>query len=182
MDVTHWGSNIMPRLIVNQLQRQLKGIKFVNSGNFYWSPKTKTIHYNSAVLETEAGVWALIHEAAHAKLDHQSYMTDMGLLGLEVTAWQAAEDVATELGLSIDSDHVQECLNTYRDWLYARSTCPTCELNSLQIEETVYLCVNCMTRWSVSQSRFCRPYRMVASNKQELETRGQKQTTDIAFR
>ncbi|MES2970958.1 MAG: hypothetical protein V4702_01390 [Patescibacteria group bacterium] len=120
---------------------------------------------NSPRLQTDEGCWALVHEVAHALLDHQSYQTDAGLLKLEVEAWEKARDLGTKLDLSIDEEHIQECLNTYRDWLYARSTCPTCMLNSLQIDETTYQCLNCSTRWSVSGARFCRPYRMQSRHK-----------------
>lgn len=155
----------MKNSLIHSCRQYLPEIHFADSATFYWSPQTKTIHYNETALETEAGQWALLHEAGHARLGHQSYANDVGLLSLEVSAWQAAEELAKELGIDIDADHIQECLHTYRDWLYARSTCPTCELNSLQIGETQYLCLNCSTTWFVSQSRFCRPYRMQGRNK-----------------
>ncbi len=155
----------MKNSMLRLCQRRLPKVKFVDSGSFYWSPKTKTIHYNEAALNTPSGQWALLHEAAHASLKHLSYTTDMGLLELEVEAWQKAAELGRKFDIAIEPDHIQECLDTYRDWLYARSTCPTCELNSLQIEETVYLCLNCSTRWIVSHSRFCRPYRMTKGMK-----------------
>lgn len=155
----------MQKSLVNKCQSKLSSVKFVNSADFYWSPKTSTIHYNNAVLETEAGQWALLHETAHALLGHQTYQTDVRLLQLEVEAWQSAKSLGQEFKIHIDPEHVQDCLDTYRDWLYARSTCPTCQVNSLQTEETVYVCVNCSTRWVVSRSRFCRPYRMQSRDK-----------------
>jgi hypothetical protein len=158
-------NNIMKNSIVHNCKKRLKSINFADTGSFYWSPQTKTIHYDYAALDTPAGQWALLHETAHAQLGHLSYANDVGLLKLEVAAWQAAEDLASQLDLSIDPDHVQDCLNTYRDWLYARSTCPTCELNSLQVGETEYICLNCTTQWFVTQSRFCRPYRMQGRDK-----------------
>ncbi len=146
--------------LLNSLQKLLPDIKFIASPTFYWSPQTSTIYFNGDVLNTETGKWSLLHEAGHAVLDHKSYKTDAGLLKLEVEAWQSAQDLSQKLELNIDEEHIQDCLNTYRDWLYARSTCPKCALNSLQIDQTTYLCLNCSTRWSVSKSRFCRPYRM----------------------
>ena len=152
--------NKIMKTVLNSLQKLLPDIKFVVSPTFYWSPQTNTIYFNGAVLNTENGKWSLFHEAGHAVLDHKDYKTDAGLLKLEVEAWQSAQDLGQKLELNIDEEHIQDCLNTYRDWLYSRSTCPTCALNSLQIDQTTYLCLNCSTRWSVSQSRFCRPYRM----------------------
>lgn len=146
--------------LLNKLKSQLPDINFVEAASFYWSPQTSTIYLNSGALEKAEGQWALLHEASHAVLGHQSYETDVRLLMLEVEAWQEASVLGKKLGFAIDEDHIQTCLDTYRDWLYARSTCPTCALNSLQVDETTYVCLNCSTRWSVSQSRFCRPYRM----------------------
>ena len=158
-------SNTMKNSLVHNCQKRLDGITFNNSGNFYWSPQTKTIHYDKDSLDSQAGQWALLHETAHAQLGHHSYANDVGLLKLEVAAWQAAEELAGQFGLSIEPEHIQDCLNTYRDWLYARSTCPTCGLNSLQVGETEYVCLNCSCQWFVTQSRFCRPYRMQGRNK-----------------
>lgn len=146
--------------ILNKLEKQLPFIKFEASSTFYWSPQTNTIYMNEEILDSERGKWSLLHEAGHAVLGHKGYKTDAGLLALEVEAWQSAQDLSQKLDVKIDEEHIQDCLNTYRDWLYARSTCPTCALNCLQIDQTTYLCLNCSTRWSVSQSRFCRPYRM----------------------
>lgn len=160
MVVTSWLNKIMKNTLLNKLRKKLPAIKFVEAANFYWSPQTNTIYMNTAALKGEDGQWALLHEAGHALLGHKGYQTDAGLLILEVEAWKAAEELSKKMEISIPEEHVQDCLNTYRDWLYARSTCPTCMLNSLQIDETTYLCLNCSTRWSVSQSRFCRPYRM----------------------
>lgn len=150
----------MKNSLLNKLRKQLPEVAFTEAATFYWSPGNRTIYMDSASLDTEAGRWALLHETAHAQLEHKAYQTDAELLTLEVEAWQTAQKMSQSLGVGIDDMHIQDCLNTYRDWLYARSTCPTCALNSLQIDETTYLCLNCSTRWSVSQSRFCRPYRM----------------------
>lgn len=156
----------MKNLLLNKLRVLSPSIEFKEAGSFYWSPQTKTVYFDRSSLATSPGQWALLHEFAHAQLHHETYPNDAGLLMLEVSAWQVAEQVSLELlDNKIDSEHVQDCLNTYRDWLYARSTCPTCALNSLQINETTYQCMNCSTRWSVSPSRFCRPYRMKNKHK-----------------
>ncbi|HSX23930.1 MAG TPA: hypothetical protein VLE74_02405 [Candidatus Saccharimonadales bacterium] len=155
----------MKNPLLSKLRRKLPAITFIKTNTFYWSPQTNSIHFNPDALELEDGQWALLHEAAHALLGHKTYYTDAGLLMLEVAAWQAAEELSRSLEVTINEDHIQDCLNTYRDWLYARSTCPACTLNSLQIDGTTYRCLNCSTQWSVSQSRFCRPYRMQERNK-----------------
>lgn len=158
----------------NTLEQLLKKVKlllpdvdFIESTSFYWSPKNKTIHYNQALIDKQVGQWGLLHETAHAILLHKSYESDAGLLALEVDAWQRAKELSNEFRIVLDDDHIQDCLDTYREWLYARSTCPSCMLNSLQTNNTTYLCLNCSTMWSVTTSRFCRPYRMQEKHKEK---------------
>jgi hypothetical protein len=76
--------------------------------------------------------------------------------------WEKAKQLAESLNYTIDPDHIQDCLDTYRDWLYQRSTCPTCTNCSLQTNSRTYACFNCGTNWNVSSSRMCRPYRKLA--------------------
>lgn len=165
MGVMSTLNSIMKKPLLTSLKELLTGVEFKDASNFYWSPQRNTIYMNSQALAQKEGQWALLHEAGHATKGHERYQTDAGLLILEVEAWSEAEELAMQLGLSIPPEHVQDCLDTYRDWLYARSTCPKCTLNSLQVDETTYLCLNCSTRWSVSHSRFCRAYRMQERHK-----------------
>ncbi len=145
--------------LVGQLSSQLDHITFKDGTSFYWSPENKTISYISSQLDDHGGVWSLLHEVGHARLEHKTYSSDFELLSLEVAAWQNAQLLANELAIAIEEDHIQECLDTYRDWLHRRSTCPTCGTVGLQHSPIEYRCHNCTTTWKVSASRFCRPYR-----------------------
>jgi hypothetical protein len=138
------------------------------SGSFYWSPRTKTIHTNPQRLETPQGKMALLHEMGHALLDHQAYRSDSGLLQLEAAAWHKAEELAQALNIKLDMAYVQDCLDTYREWLYARSSCPSCHTSGLQTARDTYECTNCQRSWRVSASRFCRVYRMENRHKKTL--------------
>jgi hypothetical protein len=62
----------------------------------------------------------------------------------------------------IDEEHIQNCLDTYRDWLHKRSTCPRCDSHGLQTSEQ-YKCYNCRAVWRVGNERFCRAYRSLQS-------------------
>lgn len=135
-------------------------ISFIEDKTFYWSPADQSVHINSDRLQEESGVWSLLHEIAHSCLGHASYSSDYELLAYEVAAWEKAMELATTYGYTIDEQHVEDCLDSYRDWLYARSTCPTCKLNSLQTAVNTYTCLNCECVWRVSPSRFCRAYRL----------------------
>ena len=127
--------------------------------HFSWSPATQEVIYRTGT-EAPTDLWSLLHEFGHAALGHKTYHSDFELVRLEVAAWQKAKQLATGYGLTISEEHVQNCLDTYRDWLHRRSLCPTCGCQSLQRDnQPVYECFNCHTTWRVSASRFCRPYR-----------------------
>jgi hypothetical protein len=110
--------------------------------------------------EGSTGFWSILHELGHALLDHQSYENDVNLLQKEAEAWEKAVIVAKSYGMTIDQEHIQNCLDTYRDWLHKRSTCPTCSSHGLQQNKALYRCLNCQGAWKVSSARFCRPYRL----------------------
>lgn len=152
---------LQPADLLERCQDELADCSFQATDSFYWSPQTKTIYFEPRSLDAPKGQMALLHEVSHATLRHIRYGSDAELLALEVTAWQHAAKQASAWSMDvIDPDHIQTCLDTYRDWLYARSSCPTCAVNSLQTAPLQYTCLNCLTTWNVSPSRFCRPYRM----------------------
>lgn len=145
--------------LVNTLQERFPDLKFSPGRQFCWSPETAEIIYKPAAKGQKA-IWSLLHETGHALLRHQGYKGDFELLSLEINAWQRARVLAADLGLTINEDHIEDCLDTYRDWLYKRSICPTCSTKSLQQGDFVhYRCFNCHTTWRVTASRFCRAYR-----------------------
>ena len=138
-------------------------ITFTPARSYYWSPKESTVFYqeNDA---SEVGLWTLLHEACHGLLGHKTYESDFELVLLEVAAWERAEKLAENFGLKISHDHVQDCLDSYRDWQYKRSLCPTCDLGGVQIDQKTYTCLFCNGTWNVSAARFCRPYRRKTKN------------------
>jgi len=146
-------------VMLAQLQARFPGLSYVAGASFCWSPKTRQIAY-APEANSETATWSLLHETSHALLEHTSYKSDVELLRLEVAAWEHAKELAGEFGISIDENHIQDCLDSYRDWIYARSICPRCGNKSLQQDElTHYRCFNCHNVWHVTPSRFCRAYR-----------------------
>lgn len=154
--------------LLEKLATENPRLSFTEGQDFYWSPKDQTVHYNKDKLDSTEGGWSLIHELAHGLLGHSTYKTDYELLSYEVEAWQKAVEIAERQNVTIDISHIEECLDSYRDWLYARSTCPTCKLNSLQVSPDAYKCMNCLCKWTVSPSRFCRPYRLKTKTPSEV--------------
>jgi predicted RNA-binding Zn-ribbon protein involved in translation (DUF1610 family) len=134
------------------------GLVFASGEEFCWSPKTNTVVYSTLKSGPEAN-WALLHEVGHAVLEHHSYQSDLELISLESQAWEKAKELATRYGQIIDVDHIEDCMDTYRDWLHQRSACPVCTTRSLQQDAQHYHCHNCGQIWKVTSSRFCRPYR-----------------------
>ena len=144
---------------LDQLKAKFPSLTFREGKTYCWSPETQEIIYNPAG-DQQVAPWSLLHEASHALLSHTTYRTDFELLRLELDAWEHAKKLAKEMGVVIDENHVQDCLDSYRDWIYARSICPRCGSKSLQQNDLKhYCCFNCHEVWQVTPSRFCRAYR-----------------------
>jgi hypothetical protein len=145
--------------LIDKLSQDYPELCYKAGSQFCWSPETGEIFYNTSAKGARAA-WSLLHETGHALLGHTSYKADFELLRLEVAAWDKARELAADIGVTIDENHIEDCLDTYRDWLYKRSICPTCSNKCLQQDDYKhYRCFNCHTVWRVSASRFCRAYR-----------------------
>lgn len=145
--------------VVKALQQSFPQLHFTISDTFCWSPETSEVFYDTR-RRPDTGVWSLLHETGHALLEHTSYKGDFELIRLEVAAWEKAKELAADLTITIDDEHIQDCIDTYRDWLYRRSICPSCNTKCLQESELAqYYCFNCHETWRVTPSRFCRAYR-----------------------
>lgn len=151
-------------------------VTFIRGQSLHWSPQQQIITYCADT--STSNLWGLLHEAGHAELGHTSYDSDMELLQLEAAAWDKAEEIATRVDKIIDQEHIQDCLDTYRDWLHQRSTCPRCGIVSFQQSISAYQCYNCHKAWSVTASRFCRPYRLGSENTKNRP----KETSQTVFR
>lgn len=169
MVVTSLPGEVVPNLM-SKLQLAFPSVEFISSDSFYWSPRKKIVHFVPEALINDAGNWSLLHELGHALLEHQTYISDFELVKLELAAWEKAKVLAKKYDVSIPEEHIQDCLDSYREWLYLRSTCPTCMNSSQQIDAHTYSCFNCNTNWNVSRSRQCRSYRRkaLAQNKRTL--------------
>lgn len=144
--------------LLAKLHTDYASIQFKPASSYYWSPKDRTVYYQDND-ESTIGSWTLLHELSHGLLNHETYQSDYELVLLEVQAWDYANTLARELRITIDEDHIQDCLDSYRDWQYKRSLCPDCNLGGIQIDQHTYSCMFCNGSWHVSEARFCRPYR-----------------------
>jgi hypothetical protein len=146
--------------LLESIARDYPDLKFIESAHFAWHSGRKHVAFKRDPENVERNMWALLHELGHALLNHSAYVHDVELVQLEVAAWERARSLAKHYGLQVDEDYVEDCLDTYRDWLHLRSTCPTCYGRALQASERLYRCFNCQGEWQVSRSRLCRPYRL----------------------
>ena len=144
---------------ISQLKKDFPEFSFKAGKQDHWSPKSNTITYKARVPLREMQ-YGVLHELAHARLGHINYHSDFELLKLEGAAWELAAKLGRKYKVKISQQHIQNCLDTYRDWLHARSRCPTCGVHVLQKDPRHYHCFNCGTEWSVTSGRFVRPYRL----------------------
>jgi len=144
--------------LLARLRQDYPALRFEEAEIASWSPRLKRVSYS--LHEGEADQWSLLHELGHALANHQGYTTDINLVRKESEAWEKARELAKVYEVNIGDDHVQWCMDTYRDWLHKRSACPNCSSHGLQQNKALYCCPNCKTQWMVSSERFCRPYRL----------------------
>lgn len=147
--------------IVRDLTTKYPDITFSEDSGFRWSPETRTIFYNPKSIRA---LWSLLHEVGHMLNNHSNYSSDIGLLRLEVAAWSKAQEIGKDYGIIIEEEHIQKCLDSYRDWIYKRSACPVCTQAGLERSHGMYSCINCSAKWKVSPERFCRPYRKTVAD------------------
>jgi Zn finger protein HypA/HybF involved in hydrogenase expression len=138
--------------LLPKLKKAYPSLKFESGSSFRWSPSKKTVYYD----EKEDTQWViLIHELAHGLLGHADYSKDVQLLNMERKAWDKALEVAVGFHETISEDTIEAHLDSYRDWLHKRSSCPHCQAIGLQIKKQVYSCPACHHEWRVNEARTC---------------------------
>ncbi len=149
-------SPIKNSILLKKISSDFSQFAFIASDNFIWVHTGSEIHYNKARLEDKSFAFSLLHELGHGLLDHSSFTSDVQLLKIERDAWDKAINIAEDYGIDIPHNYIESRMDTYRDWLYARSLCPKCHQCGLQTAKTVYSCPFCSGEWKVSESRLCR--------------------------
>ena len=145
---------IMPSItsLATSLRQNYPALTFTASDTFRWSPQERTIFYDTDSPDSAS----LLHELGHAQLNHTTYTKDIELIEMERDAWDyAVQSLAVKYNVIVTDDGVQNALDTYRDWLHARSTCPQCKATGVQTKKNTYRCVTCDTHWRVNDARVC---------------------------
>lgn len=149
MDVTTMRS--MSSLI-HKLKTDYPTLIFFESDQFSWSPVTHTVSYDPELPHASA---LLLHELSHGLLDHREYKRDVELLAMEAAAWEKAKELAEHYSVKLSEHVIQTHLDTYRDWMHARSTCPECTATGYQDSPAHYTCPACAHEWRVNEARLC---------------------------
>jgi len=137
--------------LLDQLSNKYTGLLIKESSDFAWNPDTHSVCYDKTHPNS---LELLLHELSHGILNHRDYKRDIELLAMEASAWDKALELAREFNLAIDDQIIQDHLDTYRDWMHARSTCPKCSANGLQKNDH-YECVACGHAWRSNEARLC---------------------------
>lgn len=145
------------RYFLQQIRTDYPNVRIENSEKSYWDPVEQIIYFNP---DQQNPIWSLLHEVGHMKRGHSKYSLDIELLIMETEAWQSAKELSAKYDIELDNDYIEDCLDSYRDWLHKRSMCPRCKQTGVQSNQLLYTCLNCGSKWKVSISRFCRSYRM----------------------
>lgn len=137
--------------LIDRLKQDYPDLHFETGSEFRWLPERRTVFYDLDSKNTAP----LLHEVAHALLGHANYTKDIHLIDLERGAWEYAQNhLAPTYRIAIDDSIIQSHLDTYRDWLHSRSTCPNCGSTGVQSKQG-YKCLACETLWKANDARSC---------------------------
>lgn len=138
--------------LITKLRADFPQFAFAPGEQFHWSPSEQTVYY----AEPSGDAPSLLHELAHAVLGHRQYARDIELIAIERDAWSyAVETLGPRYNVVIDEDAVEDSLDSYRDWLHARSLCPGCQATGVQTARHQYKCLACSEQWRVNDARMC---------------------------
>lgn len=129
----------MNEIFLRQLKEDFSEFKFINGKKFAFRPP-KTIVLGSPEPFSEL---LALHEVSHAILKHRTFKMDVERLRMENEAWEKARELAADYGIDVDADLIQDELDTYRDWLHAKSKCKKCGLTCYQDLDGIYHCPRC---------------------------------------
>ncbi len=137
--------------LVHKLTQAFPQFQFVKGDEFLWQPEDQTVYYAGGD-HAEA---LLLHELSHGLLGHNGYARDIELLAMESAAWDKAYSLAPSYGVAITEAVAESHLDTYREWLHARSTCPQCTAIGFQTSSHDYECPACTQTWHVNEAKIC---------------------------
>lgn len=138
------------KALLSRLEADYPDITFVVGNDFKWSQNARALE----VMLVDGNELYMLHELAHALLGHDSFTHDIELIKHEREAWDHVRSVlAPFYDVVVDQELIEEALDTYREWLHARSLCPSCGATGVQIKTSTYVCLNCRCSWRPNDAR-----------------------------
>ncbi len=137
--------------LVKKLKSTYPQFNFKQASDYLWSPSEQTVYY----LDSPDEYGYLLHELSHGLLGHTDYYYDIELIAMERAAWDKALIISQSYGLTIGDNLIESTLDSYRDWLHSRSTCPKCGATGHQTHKNIYACPACNQNWRVNEARLC---------------------------
>lgn len=140
--------------IPNTLREDFPQFTFIEGVVSHWSPVKQTVFHQP--INSHEDTYSLFHELGHAVCGHTDFEQDISLVRMEREAWEAGQKIAKKYGFTISTEYVENALDSYRDWMYARSRCPACNNPGVQKKATgFYTCLLCGTPWRANDARQC---------------------------
>jgi len=137
--------------LIKNLKIDFPQFIFKRSSCFLWSHSDNTIYYT----DEKDDFRLLFHELSHALLNHTDYERDIELIAIEREAWDKTKEIALKYAVVITDDYIQSNLDTYRNWMHERSTCPKCNASGVQTKKHDYKCLACGQQWHVNDAKTC---------------------------
>lgn len=85
----------------------------------------------------------LLHELGHALSGHRNFDTSVRRVKMEREAWDKARELCSKYEVEYDEDLIEGELDTYRDWLHKKTSCPKCGLTMFQTPDGFCHCPRC---------------------------------------
>lgn len=140
--------------IVDQVILDHPHVTFQKAAVARWSSPENTVYFQT--VNSLSDMYLFFHELGHGLRRHRDYDQDIELLRIENDAWQQAVQTASTYGFTIENNTIDEALDSYREWLHARSRCPTCTQSGVQQKSSgMYICLLCNTSWRTNDARRC---------------------------
>lgn len=139
--------------LIKRLREDYPAITLEEKSYFRWSHRRNLISYNPSHPDATAH---LLHEYGHASLGHSDYMRDIELIRMEQEAWKyATSKLSEQYHTPLDQETIEDAMDTYREWLHERSSCPSCGATGVQKDVRLYRCLACGQGWNVNEARLC---------------------------
>lgn len=129
----------MANSLLEKLIKDYPNYNFCSSNKFMFRPP-RTILFNTLDQNFNS---LILHELGHATLGHRTFKTDIDRIKMERAAWNEAKNIAKNYHISIDDNLIESAIDSYRDWLHAKSKCKKCGLTKYQDSNGVYHCPYC---------------------------------------